>query len=145
MNFHYKINKKNIFEVQKYKNSFYLMINILLFICSSLSVVIFSVLNSSFSIFASYFIFYIIGFLISIFFDSFATRIFNIIYNVATIFCIFFYFLFQFQYGIPYGSGGSDSLLYEQYASIIANSILYYDANEIGIAINIKGSNTRKP
>jgi hypothetical protein len=130
------LNDNKIFILLK---KYSLLISLLSFSC----VILFSLYSFQFSIFVTFLILYVVGLLLSSFYGYTGLCIFKLIYCNASIFSIVFFFIFKWQYGIPYGSGGSDSLAYEEYASIIANSILSYDSDAIGIAIDMPFHNSK--
>lgn len=116
--------------------SVFLKYRIAIIVLAFLSISIFAIGFFSLSIFACFVLFGLVGVGISTTNGRMGVRIFSLVYSSATFFAILFYFIFQLEYGIPYGGGGSDSLGYEQLAEIVQKSVLIYDADAIGQAID---------
>ncbi len=106
-------------------------------------IVLFSIINGSISTFFSFLFFGIIGIAFSCFYGRIAIKLFTFIYAFAAIASILFYYIFKIQYGIPYGSGGSDSLGYEQLAAILKGGSWKYDSEEIGKLIDMPYHNSK--
>lgn len=119
-----------------YPTSVFLKYRMAIISLAFLSISIIAVGFCSFSIFVSFLLFGIIGMALSSMHGYVGIKIFSLVYSTATFFAILFYFIFQLEYGIPYGGGGSDSLVYEQHAAIVAKSIFIYNADDIGQAID---------
>lgn len=110
--------------------------NVVIGLLSFLIVSLFALVTSSISVFVSFIFFGFTGVAISALHARLCIKIFSIVFSFASIFSIILYYVFLVQYGIPYGGGGSDSLAYEQDAAIIAQSNLFYNADDIGLAID---------
>ncbi len=110
---------------------------------SFIFIILFSIINVSISTFFSFLFFGMIGIAFSCFYGRIAIKIFTFIYANAAIASIFFYYIFKIQYGIPYGSGGSDSLGYEQLAALLKGGSWKYDSEEIGILIDLPYHNSK--
>ena len=128
-------NSDSVDSTDIYPTSAFLKYRMVIIALAFLSISIFAVGFYSFSIFVSFLLFGIIGMALSSMHGYVGIKIFSLVYSTATFFAILFYFIFQLEYGIPYGGGGSDSLIYEQHAAIVAKSIFIYNADDIGQAI----------
>lgn len=133
---HHTINSNSDNFAGMHPTSVFLKYRIAIIALAFLSILLFAIGFFSISIFVCFLLFGLLGIGISTMSGSMGLKIFGLVYSSATFFAILFYFIFQLQYGIPYGGGGSDSLGYEVHAEIIAKSVLVYDAEAIGQAID---------
>lgn len=64
-----------------------------------------------------------------------AVDLFSLAYGVVCFFSVLLYVLYIQRYGLPYFIGGSDDLMYDQNAILVAKHFFVYDAPSIGILI----------
>jgi hypothetical protein len=98
----------------------------------------YSIVESSFSTLIFYFLFSLIGYSVMKKFkcDRNYYNIYFIVYGISTIAAILLYYIYINRYGVPYIAGGSDDISYERDALIVSKSLLMYNPDEIGRLVN---------
>jgi hypothetical protein len=108
----------------------------------SLTIVSYAIYLASISVLITYIIIGSVGLSIVWRGGRSAISLFILAYGVVNLAAVFLYIIYIQRYGSPYFIGGSDDLMYENYAHLVAQTFWMHDPEDIKLLINVPGHNS---